>query len=660
MRSVSAPLIAAAKAPAALPYVEVQLRDRYLGVPNLRWDRWYTGSEAEGPCLCAVPSDGSLVRARIDPGGGRLYLNRVASPNAGSTYSSWTNHDAASATPRLGLSAHTSRVLAAWYDGANIRFSDSSDSGATWSAAATAALVGAGVTAITCAMRLSDGTAAILYAVGTTVYAMTRSGTGAWGAATGWSVTSFASINGLSAMATADYDIVVSGALTAGLGSHSVVYAYRLGAGVVVSSGTWTAATEVSTASASTGVTLRTLSMNVCVTPRIQLHEEYSGGLYGPTQSSSGLADSDFDPPLPADPRALDYSQQYGLGFAASSTRAFWTSARGVWSAAVPTTTYDLTEDVLSLEYSQDTTNVGRLRLTLRDEDGRYADSGATPPLHPLAELTVSPGYVTTSGALASLGPKYFVERVTRRRADGRAVAIVEATDAFGALATWRAPRQFAWAASSTTASLIAAFIAQRAGVDASTNWSTEASVNYSPAFTVPAGETALSAIRRLVADLPDELVPDLDRVVAIEPLTTDTSGYSYGTDHPIEELELTRERSRLGWARVVGPSIRSERTDATELWRGGPAVVEVDKNLSVQARADARAATLFRQAANETARGYALARPFAGLEVGDAIDITDAQLGLISAKFRVRALRLRYDTGRAPKYDLRAELGDL
>ncbi|MCC6237445.1 MAG: hypothetical protein IT299_07710 [Dehalococcoidia bacterium] len=461
-------------------------------------------------------------------------------------------------------------------------------------------------------------------------------------------------------MATADYDLVVSGVLTGGGGGHAVAYAYRLGAGVVVPSGAWTAATEVSLASSGTGVTLRALALNVQHVPRALVQEEYAGPAYGPVQMSSGLAGTDFDPPRPADPRALDYTQQYGLGFAASATLAFWTSARGVWAATIRDTSYDITRDVLSLEYTQEVSASGRLRLTLRDEDGRYDDSGATAPLHPMAQLTVSPGYVTTSGALASLGPRYTIERVTRRRAGGRQLAIVEATDTFGALAAWRAPRQYTWAAGATTASLIATYIAQRAGVDTLSNWSTEASVNYSPAFTVPAGETALAAIRRLLADLPDELRPDLDSVIAFEPLSGDTSVYAYGAAHPIAEIEITTERARLGWARVIRPGVRAERTDPTALWRGGPAVVEVDKGLTVQARADARAAALFRQAANEAPRGALLALPHAGLEVGDVIDLTEPPLGLAGTALRVRSLRLRYDTGRAPKYDQTIELGDV
>ena len=126
-------------------------------------------------------------------------------------------------------------------------------------------------------------------------------------------MTSLASVNGLSAMATADYDVVVSGVLTTGLGAHSAVHALRLGAGVNVTTGAWTALEEVALASAGTGVTLRALSLGVAHTPRILLHEEFTSG-YGPVQLASGIADSTFAPPRPADPRALDYTQQYALG----------------------------------------------------------------------------------------------------------------------------------------------------------------------------------------------------------------------------------------------------------------------------------------------------------------------------------------------------------
>lgn len=83
---------------------------------------------------------------------------------------------------------------------------------------------GAAVTAIACALR-SDGSAAVFYAVAGVVYRITRSGLGAWGAATAWSF-SLASVSGLAALFDADYQVLVSGAES---GGDAVLWATTFG-----------------------------------------------------------------------------------------------------------------------------------------------------------------------------------------------------------------------------------------------------------------------------------------------------------------------------------------------------------------------------------------------------------------------------------------------
>lgn len=89
------------------------------------------------------------------------------------------------------------------------------------------------------------------------------------------------------------------------------------------------------------------------------------------------------------------------------------------------------------------------------------------------------------------------------------------------------------------------------------------------------------------------------------------------------------------------------------QLGAGAGAVVVVDDNLTTQPRASARAAGVLRRAALDAPRGELVCAPHVGLEVGDVIAVTDAQLGLAAARFRVAALRLRYARGGArPRYE--------
>ena len=113
MRSISPTLLAAQKSASAEPYLRVVLYDRVGGVRRLAFERFYTGSEAEGYHAAAMPSDGSLIRSRVD--GGRVYYQRVTSPGSGSSYSSWTDLSAVAAAD-TALCADGSRVLLFYVD----------------------------------------------------------------------------------------------------------------------------------------------------------------------------------------------------------------------------------------------------------------------------------------------------------------------------------------------------------------------------------------------------------------------------------------------------------------------------------------------------------------------------------------------------------------
>ena len=184
MRTLSATLLAAQKAASREPYFKVTLSDRDVGVARLRWERWYTGVENAGPCRVATPADGSLLRARLD--GTTLYHQRVTTPGPGSTYSSWTNLGTVAAAPRLGLAAAGTRAMIAFVNsaGTGVSIRESTNSGASFGGSTVLATAAAAVTAIACTLQ-ADGSAVVFWGVGAAVWRIKRTGTGAWGAATG-------------------------------------------------------------------------------------------------------------------------------------------------------------------------------------------------------------------------------------------------------------------------------------------------------------------------------------------------------------------------------------------------------------------------------------------------------------------------------------------
>ncbi len=78
MRTVSATLAAAPKAPSSKPYLEVKAIDQHGAAKRLTWTSCYTGSEPDGRHAAAMPGDGSLIRLRIEAA--TLYRQRVTAP----------------------------------------------------------------------------------------------------------------------------------------------------------------------------------------------------------------------------------------------------------------------------------------------------------------------------------------------------------------------------------------------------------------------------------------------------------------------------------------------------------------------------------------------------------------------------------------------------
>ena len=134
--TLSSTLAAHQLLPTRRPALRVVVSKTRHGIDILDWQSYYTGTEADMPHAAAVAADGSLIRTR-NHAGSSVYVQRVASPGAGSTYSAWTLVAVATATTPIALAALGTDVLLAYVDnaGLSIELRTSSDSGATWSAA---------------------------------------------------------------------------------------------------------------------------------------------------------------------------------------------------------------------------------------------------------------------------------------------------------------------------------------------------------------------------------------------------------------------------------------------------------------------------------------------------------------------------------------------
>src|SRR3990170_717896 len=171
-------------------------------------------------------------------------------------------------------------------------------------------------------------------------------------------------------------------------------------------------------------------------------------------------------------PVPFDFSNEYGLALAQSGSAAWLSAPSGVWTASLAASPLDVSADVLEAETDDSPLRQGsgqapggRLRLVLRNDDGRYS---AQPLLKAGSEVRVSPGYVTSSGPQASAGPAYWIDGVELTSGGGEAAAVVHASDGWGLLEAWRARRQYAWAAGAKNVFGILQFLFARAGLELS------------------------------------------------------------------------------------------------------------------------------------------------------------------------------------------------
>ena len=642
MRALTPTLRAAQQAASAEPYLRVRLFDRDAGAIRLRWQRIHDGEEPDGPCALAAAGDGALLRARIDPTTGALSRQRIADPAAGAGLASWTAVASAVVAPRLGLAASGSRALLANVrgDGVSVELRESADSGATFGAPRTVAVAASAVTATATAIG-RDGSAAVLYASGGSVFAVRREALGAWGAPAAWS-RSLATVSALAAYFGSDCNVLVSGTDEDGAAG---VWSTVLGVGGATPPDHWLPLATIASAAPGSGIGYLATGALRADAPQAVMVESYRGaGAYDRVQIAAGAAGSLHGDGQWRDPRPFAHASPYGLAAAVSPDAAWLAAPHAVWRAPFAHVEHELTgrragRRDRSARAGAAATDAAQRRRGLRRlarstcPRGRRRAAGRAGLSHERRHRDVRGAAILDRRRAAAAQRRCRDGRVGRRRRHG-------ADRGVGRLGSARL------AGGERSAVQILAAIAQRAGLRLTVRNASAEAVALRPAFTVRAGERGGTAMRRLLRALPDRLQAEGRLLVLSEPVANAAAHYAYGAEHAILAHMIEAGRPAAGWARVFGRGVFAEATDEVALAEGAGTVIAVDENLGVQDRADARAGTLLRQSRLAVDRGELLVRPNVAHEQGDIVAITDAESGLDGAPFRVAGLRLRFARG--------------
>ena len=656
MRPLSSTLLEAQMVASFRPHVKVEVDNALPAVAHPTYTRLYAGTEPSSRHALYMPSDGSLIRARLERREEKLYLQRVVNPGASSGYSVWTYMNKASKEANICLCGHGARVLLIYVKDTNDReilYRESTDYGATWSAETRIIFPVVAAVLWVAASVSPSGTVALFYGGSNhVVYAMRNFGN-TWQSPRSWPhYEAIRNIKGISCAYGADWDLVVCGE---GPGGEAKVWTLVYGNGSEVSPGSWSPPTEMTKAESDSNVSFSDPCLAKADTFRIFFTEKYTGSgsyrraFWSYTPSGDSFLTAQWREPVP-----FNLSPPYGVALAGNANYLWLSTSSELWRGGLGST-LDLTKDVLEADVVESSSG-GGATLVLRNDDGRYNSvaDGSTSPLRKGARVRIFPGYLTSQGAETSPGPSFWVRGLELRSGGGIAQLALHLEDAWSLLEQWRARRQHNWDLGTAPVEDIVAFILARVGLEVSVINSSDTFKDHRPSFTIHPNSGAAAAVTRLIRTVPDTLflsggAPHLKLLSA-----ADTVDYSYGTDHPITRGSYLVQSSRYNRIQAYGDGVLHETIDWEQLGQVTDRLLQVyDLNLNTVLKAQERGKSLLALEEASISVGSIETPPNCGLELYDLVDVTDPAAGLAASRRRVVGIRLRYSRGpgRRPAY---------
>ena len=666
MRSLTSTLLAAQKQAATTPYVKVEAKNKIAGVVRYDWTRLYTGSEDEYFHALTMPGDGSFIRTRITlPADSRkLYRQRVSNPGPSSNFSQWTytNQYNAAVVACASLGAEVSIF---WIDGVNrkIQRIKSTDYGATWGSPEVIDYSPTtNINGLAAAYK-SNGDLAIFFADQATLYVKKYVG-GEWQTKSAWDKTT-GNLSGVAVVYDADWNLLVTGKDSVGnFKLWSLVY----GDGGDVAAGDWSELKELASAPSDGEFEYHRPFLDKPDVYRGFFIERFTGSeAYNRPFWSHSVLDANFIDNLWREPVPFNLSSEYGLAIAHYGDYCWLSNPAGVWRANLTTRSLDLTADVIGVRQELGETS-GKLIVELRNDEGQYASlgQGDLSVLDIGCQLDFSPGYVTTNSNEVSSGQTFSLEAYEHTSSGGKASLILHSQDGWTAITAWRARYQFRWNKTSNQMSVkdILTFVLARAGLKLEVKSQSSVITSFYPDFTIGPNHSGDMVIQKLLFFVPDVLFIEGSRAYIVNPLSSDSSVYSYGVEHQILDGRYRQGAWELNRVQVEGYDTGSDEPIVVDSFAWG----EIDRlydrlrqledrNIDTVARAQQRGEAYLREAEIESADGTILALVNCGQQLYDVMDITDTRAGLTSEKKRVLGLSLVYSPRRG-EYSQRLWLG--
>jgi len=573
-------------------------------------------------------------------------------------YDEWTywNVDAYA----VALCAYGAAVFAFRIDAtdAHLYRCESSDNADNWGSWIDMGDVSGGVGSRLAACFKDADEAIVLYSIGGTLYRRRWNGS-AWESAAAWS-NSLSYITGIAVTYMGDWNIVVTG--IDGDGRRGV-WTCVLGAGYSAAADSWSALKEVMIAESGANVVYHSPSLSMPDVFRMFFVEYLTAAeVYQRPYWSHSLATADFISNLWREPIPFNLDCDYGLDLCYKSPYVWLSRPSRVWRAPISPPSVELTDSLLSVS-SRIIPYRGGIDISLRNDDRRFNSigQGDYEAIKKASEILISWGYHTSAGKeTGGFDPTTWIESWEYFTRDGHSEFILHSVDGWDLLDRWRARRQFTWSYGSKNIYQLLALIFARAGLELSAFSTSTAIVNQYPAFTINPGESGLTAVKRLLAMIPDVIFFVRDTAYLKNPLASDSSQYSYGTDHRILEASYRELAQKANRAQVFGVDVFTEDWDWDEISLVYDRLAQAsDINIFDTTKAHQRGEAILRGADIEGINGHILVPMNCGQDLFDVIAITSPQTGLNASKRRVLSLTRTWTLNKPKsRYSLSVGLG--
>ena len=713
MKTLTATLEAAQKKRHRKPYVEAEIKDLERGIGRPAWDRIYTGAEADSHHGIAVDGQGSIHRIRVV--GTTLYRQKQVTPfvtgfpyifpfdlvDNAPDFATWTLVTADCNGP-CAIAAYGARVYIFYRQNSvdRIRRYYSHNYGGTWTDAIHSAYTGAismaaawwaggtGVNVICFTLRANELTA-IVWNSDTQALVVQRIVT--FTAPHTHIITATYGIGATYSSRLSQCQIVFAGLQDADPYDHYDVFRCTLSALHYFSG----LQSFVTVPVDPLDTDLLRYEYPDCHFPlvgedyeetRITLVEKFTGiDPYKRPLSSHVVKDTAFSDTAYTEPRPfVDVSSDYGLRMA-TGTPYWWLSRPdGVWRARrAPRPAIDVSGDIVSIVLrthavasAELASGPGTLLIQLDNSRGQYAHPGVDDlaSLRFRAELDLRLGYRTTAGAETIHAGTYWIDswqyQSVSLRGETRAnlsTFTLYCLDGWSLANRWTPRYQLRWntpAATPANVWTILYMILARIGIRLRDGaWPrSDAILNFYPDFTLVPGQRGDTAIRRLLATVPDQLVFRGQDAFVKNPVATESPSYTYGPgEHEIAAGKYA-DAVTASRARAIGRDASDDQViadafdwDLQQLY--DQLVVGYDPNLATYAEALARAERMVRTLSLEAKKTQLIVPTNVGQELLDVVAVSDPRCGIDAESYRVKNIMAEYDR-RNGRYDQVLTLG--